>query len=204
MAERRSRETAEFQMNILLNGENADSLRLVGDGMYNFQMQDATNSLHLIQEGVEEQAQHQESTQQQEENMEVALTPGYRCTVNEDDFVSAFLKDSPNDEEQERNNNGHGKQDRKGKRIRMEEGHSDTDSEDGRRIRQRLQSLDVNEMVAVMERQSQGALVIKDNDNSELGLRKLPPGNPRNPIGTSSLEQKKVMATDIDDPVLFA
>ncbi|OMP10800.1 Endonuclease/exonuclease/phosphatase [Corchorus olitorius] len=168
MAERRSRESAEFQMSILLNGENADCLRLVGDGTYNFQMQDATNSLHPIQEGVEDQTQHKENTHQQEENKEATLTPGYRCAVNEEDFVSAFLKDSPTEEEQGRNIDGQGQEDKKGKRVRMEEGHNDTDSEDGRRIRQRLQSLDVNEMVAVMERQSQGALIIKNNDDNEL------------------------------------
>ncbi|OMO86752.1 Endonuclease/exonuclease/phosphatase [Corchorus olitorius] len=60
----------------------------------------------------------------------------------------------------------------------MEEGHSDTNSEDGRRICQRLQSLDVNEMVAVMERQSQVALVIRNNDNNELGLRQVVPQQP--------------------------
>ncbi|OMO61688.1 hypothetical protein COLO4_33370 [Corchorus olitorius] len=115
MAKRRSRETAEFQMNLLLNGENGDSLRLVGDGMYNFQIQDATNSLD-------------------------------------------------NKIEKER--------------IRMDESHSDTDSEDGRRIRQRLQSLDVNEMVAVMERQSQGAVIIRNGESNELGLRQVVPQQP--------------------------
>ncbi|OMP07883.1 hypothetical protein COLO4_06969 [Corchorus olitorius] len=138
MAERKSRETAEFQMNLLLNGENGDSLRLVGDGMYNFQMQDATNSLYPIQEGNEEQSQPQETTHQQEEDREAVLTPGYKCTVSEEDFVSAFLKDSPNDEEPGNNNKDQEQQDRKAKRIGMDESHSDTDSEDGRRIRQRL------------------------------------------------------------------
>ncbi|OMO88480.1 hypothetical protein COLO4_20243 [Corchorus olitorius] len=157
MAERRYKETAEFQMNLLLNGESGDSLRLVGDGMYNFQVQDATNNLYPIQEGNEEQSQPQEITHQQEDDREA---------------------DSPNDEEPGNNDKGQEQQDRKGKRIRMDESHSDTDSEDGRRIRQRLQNLDVNEMVALMERQCQGAVRIRNGENNELGLRQVVPQQP--------------------------
>ncbi|OMO99134.1 dystrophin [Corchorus olitorius] len=39
----------------------------------------------------------------------------------------------------------------KGKRVREEVDNSDSDSEDGRRIRQRLQNLTVEELEAIME-----------------------------------------------------
>ncbi|OMO77914.1 hypothetical protein COLO4_24955 [Corchorus olitorius] len=173
MAERRSIDMVDFQLNLLLNGENPEALRQVGDSFHNFQMQDATFNLYPIQEAIETEVQQQEDSRNKEPNH------GYRCTVNEEDFVSALLKDSSTeDEDQKQNDPQHKEEDRKGKRVRMEEDSSDSDLEDGRMIRQRLQILAVNEMEAFMERQGQGPLLIKEESNTELGLRQVVPQQP--------------------------
>ncbi|OMO58720.1 hypothetical protein COLO4_34406 [Corchorus olitorius] len=97
MAERRSRDMVEFQLNLLLNGENPEALRQVGDSFHNFQMQDATFNLYPIQEAIETEVQQQESRNKEPNH-------GYRCTVNEEDFVSVLLKDSPTEDEDQKQN----------------------------------------------------------------------------------------------------
>ncbi|OMO67718.1 xylogalacturonan beta-1,3-xylosyltransferase-like protein [Corchorus olitorius] len=115
MAERRSRESAEFQMNIMLNGENSENLRLVGNGLYNFQIQDASISLFPIQEGVEETEQQTSAIRESTPN------PGYKCSVNEENLVSVFLRDSPTDEEPKPVDQKQEEEDRNGKRVRMDD-----------------------------------------------------------------------------------
>ncbi|OMO88584.1 Endonuclease/exonuclease/phosphatase [Corchorus olitorius] len=101
-------------------------------------------------------------------------TPGYKHIVNGEDMISAFLRDSPvQDDGQRQNDHKQDDEDRKGKRVREADDNSDSDFEDGRRIRQRLQNLTVEELEAIMEaRYGQSAIVIRSMENEELWLRK--------------------------------
>ncbi|OMP11686.1 reverse transcriptase [Corchorus capsularis] len=92
------------------------------------------NSVEMVQEQGEEQEQQ-------------GVAPDFRCSVNEDEMVAAFLKDSPSPEEEKpkavKQNSG---EDGKGKRARGDEDTpSGTELEDGKRIRQRMQGLEMEE-----------------------------------------------------------
>ncbi|OMP08983.1 hypothetical protein COLO4_05928 [Corchorus olitorius] len=87
-----------FHLELIVNGEQQENLRLIGNSYYNLQVQDYTNNLHSIPEVVEDQ-----SDAYKEAEVEIK-SPAYRCIVNEEDMVSVFLKDSPTDEGAQRHN----------------------------------------------------------------------------------------------------
>ncbi|OMO88435.1 sulfatase [Corchorus olitorius] len=99
-------------------------------------------------------------------------------------MARALTKETPSPPQGENAEGGVEETDRKGKRPRKEEeASSDSDSEDGRRIRQRLQNLVVKEDgEGSSRRKKEGEAPVgeEDNDSNEnqLGLRQAVPQQP--------------------------
>ncbi|OMO70809.1 hypothetical protein COLO4_28482 [Corchorus olitorius] len=161
-----------FHLELIVNGEQQENLRFIGNSYYNLQVQDYTNNLHSIPETGEDQP---DAYKEAEVDIK---SPAYRCVVNDEDMVSVFLKDSPTDEGAQRQNKElEESEKKKGKKIREEEATSDTDSEDGRRIRQKLQNLAMEEELEERQRQ-RSSIVIREVQEQELGLRQAVPQQP--------------------------
>ncbi|OMO58779.1 hypothetical protein COLO4_34381 [Corchorus olitorius] len=86
-------------------------------------------------------------------------------------MVAAFLKDTPSPEEMKPEAEDHNnEEDRKGKRARgIEDTPSDTNSEYGRRIRQRMQGLEMEDSIQM-----------EVENDPDLGLRQAVPQQPPN------------------------
>ncbi|OMO71298.1 hypothetical protein COLO4_28311 [Corchorus olitorius] len=159
-----NREDIEFQLSIRAERNQQENARNIGEVWTSFSLQNfRETALPAITEEVPVV-----DTGPGEEQSDRGVSPGFICTVNEEDLVAAFLKDTPSPTEEQAEDNTEKEEeqeDRKGKRVRdQDEIPSDTDLEGGRRIRQRLQDLEVD-----------GKPQMEVDGESELGLRQTVP-----------------------------